>query len=370
MLFSTNGFAQIIPFCIKPVYGILTDLLPIGGYRRKPYILMGLAGQAACFFWMAACNSIPNMLASLFTLNVFFASTQLIGEALLVDYTNEHQLDEKTASMLQGVAWRWYFIAGAVGSIIGAVLIHVGVSYRSIFIVSGVPPLLLFIACMAAGHVEAPTEMTDSKVTEVLSNYGKSITATFGNKMLLLIVLYNVLFYISPTLGYTNSALGFYYYSNGMHIDKDILAYLPVAWNFLTAAGMWLYERYLCDGYSVRKQLLFMLPAMAIVQLLGTPLYGFGEHMPQGVGVTYVLIYNVFVAGLQGAISLPTFAMCSMVCPPSIAATMYAIITSIQNFSLMASTQIVVTFEEVFGISKHDFSALWVVCIICAFIQL
>jgi len=324
--------------------------------------------MSVCFCWMAACTSAAGMVASLFSLNVCFASTQLIAEALLVDYTNEKNLNEKEASKLQGIAWRWYFIAGAVGSILGAILIEF-CSYRTIFVISAVPSVLLFIMCLYAGNIEAPTQITAGRAAEVLSEYGRSVGATFCNKMMLLIVLYNVLFYISPTLGYTNSGMGFYYYSNAMHINKGVLAYLPVLWNFLTAAGMWLYEKYFCDHYGIRQQLLMMLPVMALVQLAGSPLYASGADMPLGLGITYIVIYNAFVAGLQGALSLPTFAMCSMVCPPQIAATMYAILTSVQNQALMVATQTTVGFQEAFGISKNNFDNLWIMCIIFAAIQ-
>ena len=30
-----------IPWCLKPIYGFISDSFPIMGYRRKPYVILG-----------------------------------------------------------------------------------------------------------------------------------------------------------------------------------------------------------------------------------------------------------------------------------------------------------------------------------------
>ena len=43
----------IIPWIIKPVYGLISDTLPICGYRRKPYLFIFGCVSIFCWYMMA-----------------------------------------------------------------------------------------------------------------------------------------------------------------------------------------------------------------------------------------------------------------------------------------------------------------------------
>src|SRR5712671_8049209 len=43
----------IIPWLIKPVYGLLSDFIPLFGYRRKSYFLIMSALASAAGVWLA-----------------------------------------------------------------------------------------------------------------------------------------------------------------------------------------------------------------------------------------------------------------------------------------------------------------------------
>ncbi|MFQ3614294.1 MAG: folate/biopterin family MFS transporter, partial [Cyanobacteriota bacterium] len=46
---ALTGIA-VIPWTLKPLYGLLSDTLPIVGYRRKPYLV--LSGLLGCGAWL------------------------------------------------------------------------------------------------------------------------------------------------------------------------------------------------------------------------------------------------------------------------------------------------------------------------------
>src|SRR3989344_1652678 len=61
------GSIAILPWSVKPIYGLVSDIRPVFGLRRKPYLfLAGLLGAAGYFsmatwvsgFWGAAFSSI------------------------------------------------------------------------------------------------------------------------------------------------------------------------------------------------------------------------------------------------------------------------------------------------------------------------
>ena len=42
-----------LPWVIKPVYGIVSDFVPLWGYRRKAYLVVANAGAAGAYLWVA-----------------------------------------------------------------------------------------------------------------------------------------------------------------------------------------------------------------------------------------------------------------------------------------------------------------------------
>src|ERR1700683_5192406 len=41
-----------VPWVIKPLYGLVSDFLPIAGYRRRPYLLLASLAGAAGYAWV------------------------------------------------------------------------------------------------------------------------------------------------------------------------------------------------------------------------------------------------------------------------------------------------------------------------------
>ena len=42
-----------VPWVVKPLYGMVSDFLPLFGYRRRSYLLLANAGAVAAFVWAA-----------------------------------------------------------------------------------------------------------------------------------------------------------------------------------------------------------------------------------------------------------------------------------------------------------------------------
>src|SRR5947209_6340076 len=48
-----------IAWSLKPVFGLISDFLPIAGYRRRPYLLLSTAAAATAFFTAPAFVHTP-----------------------------------------------------------------------------------------------------------------------------------------------------------------------------------------------------------------------------------------------------------------------------------------------------------------------
>ena len=130
-----------ISWSIKPIYGFLTDLVPIGGYRRRPYLhIMPLITMLSwLYIWQFADSfisyAIPIMIA-----NVGLGFTDVIADGLVVQ-----QSDEKTAGRYQSICWGSLTIGAIITTFLSGLLLgREIVSIRGMFLITALIPLITF----------------------------------------------------------------------------------------------------------------------------------------------------------------------------------------------------------------------------------
>lgn len=130
-----------ISWSIKPIYGFLTDLVPIRGLRRRPYLHITplLTILSWLYIWKFADSfisfAIPLMIA-----NVGMGFTDVICDGLVVQ-----QSDEKTAGRYQSLCWGSLTVGAIVSTFLSGFLLGreiVGV--RDMFLLTALMPLITF----------------------------------------------------------------------------------------------------------------------------------------------------------------------------------------------------------------------------------
>ena len=81
-----------LPWIIKPLYGLVSDFIPLFGYRRKSYLLIANAA-ATCGFLLVSRLTVPDQLvfALMLTAYAMAISSTLCGACLL--YTSPSPRD-------------------------------------------------------------------------------------------------------------------------------------------------------------------------------------------------------------------------------------------------------------------------------------
>src|SRR5271163_2125059 len=74
-----------LPWVIKPVWGAISDFVPLFGYRRRPYLI--LANLAACvaFAWVAMIDTTTALIPALVLTATAMAIASTLSGALLVE---------------------------------------------------------------------------------------------------------------------------------------------------------------------------------------------------------------------------------------------------------------------------------------------
>ena len=109
-----------LPWFFKPLYGIVSDFVPLFGYRRKSWLLLANAAAAAGYFAVMETGA-PDALLVLLLMAIYgMAIVSTLSGAVLVEYGQK--LGASTRFVNQ--QWVWFNVAAVVTSILGGVLVQ------------------------------------------------------------------------------------------------------------------------------------------------------------------------------------------------------------------------------------------------------
>lgn len=132
----------MIPWVIKPLYGILSDFIPILGYRRKSwYIIVAVLGIGSALYLAKYCNYTESQLLFILSaLALSFAFADVLCDAVMVENGKPLGLTDK----FQGTQWASYFFAAMVAGFGGGAIAKY-FSYSQMFLVMAVPSFVVLV---------------------------------------------------------------------------------------------------------------------------------------------------------------------------------------------------------------------------------
>src|SRR5437867_6576517 len=140
-----------IPWLIKPVYGLLSDFVPLFGRRRQSYFLLtsGLAALAGLLLAVLRVHT-PPRIALLFTaMGLGLAFTDVLTDALMVENGKRLRL----TGGFQAIQWASIYVASFAVGIGGGALTESGELHLA-FLLSALFPMISFV--MAACFIREP----------------------------------------------------------------------------------------------------------------------------------------------------------------------------------------------------------------------
>lgn len=181
-----------LPWFLKPLYGIVSDFVPLFGSRRKAYLLLANALAAAAYFSMAGAAA-PNTLLLLLLLAVYgMAIASTVAGAILVE--NGQRLHASSTFVNQ--QWLWFEIAAIGVSFLGGLLVQwltpIGAVHAAALI-AAIPPLLVIFAAFMLIEEEKST-MSVAGLKQSL----RSLRDALGMRRLWVLALFLFFYYFSP----------------------------------------------------------------------------------------------------------------------------------------------------------------------------
>ncbi len=105
----------IIPWVIKPIYGLLSDFVPILGYRRRPYLILANLLTVGGFLWITGLTAPAQILIALYITAFGMAASSTITEAVLVETGNKVGMSGRFLN----AQWMWFNVASVTASLLG-----------------------------------------------------------------------------------------------------------------------------------------------------------------------------------------------------------------------------------------------------------
>lgn len=297
---------------IKPVYGLISDFIPLRGRRRRSYFLLTTTLAALAGFTLAFSPSHPYWwLAALVALmGLGLAFTDVLTDALMVENGRAHGLTGafqsvqwaaiNTASILIGLAGGYF---AARRSLAGAFLLA-----------TGFPLISLMMG--AAGIREPGGQRADR---EAFRATWRAIRESLRERDLWMVAAFIFFFAFSPSLG---SAL-YFHQTNTLRFSDELVGALTSLGAVGSIVGAAIYAP-LSRRVRLRRRVVLGI-GLAVVGTLGYLLYG-DRTSAQIIDLTY---------GVLSIMALLAFLdLAARACPRRVEATFFALLMSVYNIGM------------------------------------
>jgi MFS family permease len=240
------------PWVIKPVFGLISDFVPLFGYRRTSYLILASALAAVGYAGIALLDHPSQFALFLLLTSYAMATASTLCGALLA----ENGRTFKQSSLFVGQQWLWFYVAIMLSALIGGELVeHLSASaaLKAAAAIAAVAPIAIIVATPLL--IEEPKSRVDRETFRVT---GRGILAALKSRPLWLVAAFLFLYAFAPGFG---TPL-YYYMTDRLQFSQSYIGTL----GSIAAAG-WI------AGALLHRWLLRRLDAGALLYLsivLGT----------------------------------------------------------------------------------------------------
>jgi MFS family permease len=301
-----------LPWIIKPVYGLISDFVPLFGYRRKSYLLLANLAAIAGFIWITQLTVPSDLFFALMVTAYAMAISSTLCGAVLVE--NGQRLHESGTFVNQ--QWLWFNIAAMAAAILGGQLVqHLSPSaaLHGAAAIVAVAPLTVIAGTLLL--------IPEQKVTVDISGMRSTLdglVASFRRRELWLIAAFLFLYYFSPGL----STPLYFTMTDSLKFSQ---AYIGILGSISAAGwvvGALLYHRLF--GSLTLKRLLNISIVLGTVTTVAFVFLS-GE-------ASAAIIY--FCVGFSGMLAtVATVTLAADYCPPRAEGFAFAVLMSIINLA-------------------------------------
>lgn len=348
-----------LPWMIKPVFGFISDGLPIFGYRRRPYlILSGILGTAS---WASLATIVHTSWAATLAIalgSLSVAMSDVIVDSLVVERARGES--QAKAGSLQSLCWG----ASAIGGLITAYFSGLLLQYfttRTVFGITAFFPLIVSGVAWLIAESPVSKDAKDSNQTNSLpiKHQLGQLRQAISQKSIWLPTAFIFIWQATP-----NADSAFFYFStNELHFQPEFLGRVHLVTSFASLAGVWIFQRFL---KSIPFRVIFVWSTV-LSSVLGMTMLLLVTHTNRLLGIDdhWFSLGDSLILSVMGKIAfMQVMVLAARLCPSGVEATLFALLMSVFNSAATVSHAFGALITYWLGITATNFDSLWLLVLI------
>jgi MFS family permease len=297
-----------IPWLVKPAYGLLSDFVPLFGWRRKSYFLLATALASGSGFALALLAGYPYWpMAILFSLMALgLAFTDVLTDALMVE--NGRPLGLTGA--FQAVQWAAIYAASILVGVGGGYLAGARRLDIAFALTAAFPVVSLIMALVFIRETRAASDW------EALRATGRAIREAATQREIWVVAGFIFFFNFSPSFG----PAFLYYQTDALGFSQEFIGVLGSLTSVGAMLGALIYAP-LSRRYPLRRVIVWAISA-GVLDMLAYLGYR---------GPTSALFID-FTTGVASMVTQLAFLdLAAKACPRRVEGTFFALLMSVFN---------------------------------------
>lgn len=312
---GTFMFFVGIPWMLKPLYGMISDFVPLGGSRRKSYLLLtsafATAGLLVLSFLPLSPNAKNQMLLLLLAPSLGLAFSDVVIDALMVEVGQP----QKMTGRLQSIQWAAIYSATILTGFLGGWLTEQHLQRLSFVICAMACAVSFFLVLML---VREPPPPRRESFLESIRPLGQAAR----NPAFLVAALYLFLWNFNPF----SATVLYIYETEILQLSEQFSGNMQ---SVLAGAAVLASLTY--GFYCRRVPFRWLIHLSIVMGILATLAYIFLEDQRTAFVIALVSGFT-YMTG-----TLIQLDLAARICPPQVAGTVFALLMSLSNLGTMSS---------------------------------
>ncbi|XP_010469637.1 PREDICTED: folate-biopterin transporter 1, chloroplastic [Camelina sativa] len=356
-----------LPWLVKPLYGFISDSVPLFGYRRRSYLV--LSGLLGAFSWSLMAGFVDSKYSAAFCIllgSLSVAFSDVVVDSMVVERARGES--QSVSGSLQSLCWGSSAFGGIVSSYFSGSLVE-SYGVRFVFGVTALLPLITSAVAVLVNEQRVVKPALGRKENVTLISPG--FLQTSKQNMIQLwsaikqpnVFLPTLFIFLWQATPHSDSAM-FYFTTNKLGFTPEFLGRVKFVTSIASLLGVGLYNGFL-KTVPLRKI------------FLATTVFGTGLGMTQVILVSgfnrqlgisdewFAIGDSLILTVLAQASFMPVLVLAARLCPEGMEATLFATLMSISNGGSVLGGLMGAGLTQVFGITKDSFGNLSTLIILC-----
>ncbi|KAH7674934.1 Major facilitator protein [Dioscorea alata] len=351
-----------IPLIMKPIWGLLTDVFPISGYRRRPYfVIAGMIGAGTSIIIATHEKlSIPAALLCLVGMVAAVAIADVTIDACIA--RNSIERPELAADM-QSLCGFVSSIGALVGYSTSGVFVH-KLGPQAALGLMAIPALLLILLGFVIFELKAslhPSEKKNAldKAMVAVKGMGRTVRCAQVWKP-------SLYMFLSLALSFSTHEGHFYWYTSakgGPAFSQEFIGIIYAIGAIASIVGVIIYHKFLKE-YPFRKLLFYVQILYGVSGMLDLAFVlrlNLRLHLADSL---FIIIEECFSRIIGRVRWMPMMVLSTRLCPLGIEGSFFALLMCIDSVGSLLSKIVGALVLHALHVTRTDFDNLWLAVLI------